>query len=96
MHLNTLKYENVKIIGGFLKNVASPSGLGHWFRNLVSLEMILKTSFFRCQLTFDINASTYKLQKKSSELKLDAKFVATTTDFGGANFFFKNPLRKKD
>ncbi len=26
--------------GGFLKNDASPSGLGHWFRNLGSLKRL--------------------------------------------------------
>ena len=32
--------------GGFLKNDASPSGLGHWFRNLGSLTNIMKNLCF--------------------------------------------------
>ncbi len=56
--------------GGFLKNDASPSGFGHWFRDLDSLENNIKN-----KLTFDIYALT-------SKSKFGAEFVATITDFG--------------
>ncbi len=49
--------------GGFLKNNASPSGLGHWFRYLGSIKNIIKTSVFMYLLTFDIYAKTYELNK---------------------------------
>ncbi len=32
--------------GGFLKNFASPSGDGHWFRNLVTLKKNYKNPQF--------------------------------------------------
>ena len=41
------KLYNIEIRSGFLKNDASPSGLGYWFRNKVALIILVKkTSVF--------------------------------------------------
>ncbi len=62
--------------GGFLKNNASLSGLGHWFRNLGSLKKNIKTSVLYYIYMRRI--------KKSFKSKFGAEFVATITDFGEA------------